>query len=491
MTQRLLQVFISERKRGEKTRRGFTIVEIILAVGLFTLIVGGAVGAVVEAFQVNRLGEEESLANTRASEGLEAARAIATHDYFDLENGSHGLTTQNGVWEFSGSQEVLGKYTRKVIVSNVYRDLARNIVPTGGKLDLYTKRVESLVSWDFTPARTTSISLKTYFTYWQGSFCNWSTAKQIGGLNLPGIGDATDIDVVNGKGYVTTMKNPPGEFFTLDLTDPLRPSILAMLRIGDHVNGVAVSNGYAYLATSSSTAELIVVDVHDPSNPTRIASFDITSVTQANDIAVSGKYVYVGTQNSTTAGELYIFDVSNPAVPSLVSNFEVGDHVYGIFVRKGKAYLANANVHKELIIVDVSNPTSPVEAGSYDAPLAGAPGQAVFAGGGIVHLATRNNTGSPPEYYLLDASDPANITQIGSLDIGGRTNGVEAGANFAILATETPNQELMLIDTTDPSGPKKIFSLPLGSPAFGVALRGCYAYFASGDDNQEVKVVAP
>lgn len=488
--------FISEftRRRNplRQGRKGFTIIEVLLAMGLFALVAGGGVSAAVGAFSVNRLGEEESYAGYLASEGIEATRAISARDYFNLVNGSRGLDFSTNRWEFSGSSNTFGKFTRTITVSNVYRDASKNIVALGGTLDLFTKRVESKVTWNFSPSRANAASFKTYLTYWQAPLCIWDSAVQVGGADLAGTGDAQDIRVVGSRAYVVTMKNgSAGEFFILSLTNPIAPSKTGEFEVGDHANAVAISGNYAYLATSKSGAELIVVNISNPSSPTQAAVVDIPEVTQANDIAVSGNFAYVVTQSSTDGREFYIYDVSNPVSPSLRGSFEIGNHVYGISVSGLRAYLANARADKELIVLDVSNPASPAELGSYDIPSAGANGQSVFYGGGVVHLTTRDNVGSIPEYYLLDASDPTHINLIGSLDISNRTNGVEAGVGFSILATEKTGQELTIVNLSSPSSPQRVFTLNLGGRALGVALNGCYAYFVSAADNQEVKVVTP
>lgn len=460
--------------------------------GLFALVVGGGVSAAVRAFSVNRLGEEESYAGSLASEGLEAARAITARDFFNLSSGSYGLTTEKGFWEFSSSADSLGKFTRTITVSNVYRDAGGNIVESGGTLDLFIKRVESRVTWSFGPGRSNRVSLKTYFTFWQSSICVWDSAVQVGGLDLPGTGDAQDIDIVDDRGYVVTKRNgSSGEFFILSLSNPSAPSILGEFEVGDHANAVAVSGGYAYLATSRSGQELIVVNVSNPSSPVQVAQYDVPGVSQANDLFVSGDYVYVITPSSNAGGEFYAFDITNPSSPVLRGSFEVGNHVYGVYVEQNRAYLANARVDKELLILDVADPTNISELGFYDVPLAGANGQSVYYGGGTAHLTTRDNGGGIPEYYLLEASDPANVTQIGSLDISGRTNGVKAGVGFSLLATEKDDEELMIIDTSNPSNPTKVFSLDLDGDALGVASQECYAYFSTTDDSQEIKVIAP
>lgn len=479
--------------KRQKVKSSFTIIEVLLAMGLFVLVAGGGVGAAVRAFSVNRLGEEESYSSYLASEGIEAARAIAARDYFNLVNGSHGLDSSTGRWEFSGSSNTFGKFTRTIVVSNVFRDASKNIVSLGGTLDLYTKRVESKVTWSFSPGRSNLSSSKTYFTaYSQFSICAWDSAVQVGGANLPGSGDGNDIDVAGTNGYVGTARNgSSGEFFILSLIDPLNPTVLGEYEVGDHANGVEVSGSYAYLATSRSGQELVVVNVSNPSSPAASALVDIPDVTQANDVAISGNYAYLVTQSSSSGKEFYIYDISTPSSPALRGSFEVGNHVYGVYVLSSRAYLANARADKELIVLDVSNPASPVELGSYDIPLTGANAQSVFYGGGVVHLTTRDNVGSIPEYYLLEASDPADISLLGSLDIGARANGVEAAVGFSLTATEKTDEELMIISTSNPSSPAKVFSLDLGGIANGAALDECYAYFASADDNQEVKVVTP
>ncbi|OGC64212.1 hypothetical protein A3J33_01625 [candidate division WWE3 bacterium RIFCSPLOWO2_02_FULL_53_10] len=476
-----------------RSKRAFTIVEVILAMGLFVLVVGGGVGAAVRAFSLNRLGEEESYAHFLANEGLEAARAVSSRDYFNLVNGSHGLTTAGSQWNFSGSSNTFGKFTRTIIISNVYRDAEKNIIASGGTLDLYTKRAESRVTWNFSPGRSESASFKTYLTaYSQFSICIWDSAVQVGGADLPGGGDAQDIDVLDDYAYVTAMKNgSAGEFFILSIADPINPQPLGEFEVGDHAFSVEISGNYAYLATAKSGSELIVVNVSDPSFPTLTRVVDVPNVTQANDISISGNYAYIVTQSSTSGPEVYVYDISSPSSPSLAGSFEVGNHVYGIYVTGGRAYLANARSDKELIVLDVSNPASPVELGSFNIPSVGANGQSVFYGGGVVHLTTRNNTGSPAEYYLFEASDPSDIQLLGSLDTSGRTNGVESAPGFAILATEKADQELMIVSTADPGSLQIDFSLDLGGSALGVALKDCFGYFTSADDNQEIKVVAP
>src|SRR3990172_8217984 len=297
--------FISSRRHNYRAKRdGFTIVEVILAMGLFVIVVGGGVGAAVRAFATNRLGEEESYAHFLASEGMDASRAITARDFFNLVNGTYGLTTQNGFWEFFGSSQMFDRFSRRIIVS------------VGGCLDFFTKRVESQVTWDFSSGRAESISQKTYFTFWQATICEWDTALiQVGGLNLPGPAGGTDIEVVNDVGYVTGTKNSQGdEFFILSLANPINPVLAGSYEFNDDIYAVSVSGSFAYLATAKTDQELAVFNIAPPAAPPPGEGSGPPGVA-ALDVTVVGGLAYVGVRNNN-GPELYIYSVATPSNPS-------------------------------------------------------------------------------------------------------------------------------------------------------------------------------
>ena len=484
-------------------RKSFTILEIIIAIGLFALTVGGIAGLIAQTFSINRLGEEESYGNFLAIEGLEAARVIARRDYFNLVNGNYGLTTSNGFWEFNGSSQTFGKFNRQLVVSNVFRDGGGNIVSSGGALDLFTKRVEALVTWNFSPGRNNEVSLKTYFTFWNESICEWEDSEsltQVGGLNLPGNVDATDIEVEEDVGYVTRGTSNRGEFHVLDISNPLNPQVAGSLTpaLSERINGVSVVGSYAYLATARSTQELLVVNISNPASPSIIGSNGAPAAA-ALDVAAAEDFAYLGVTNNS-GPEFYIYNVSNPASPVLLGTFESGKDVNAVSVAGTRAYLAVTNTGQgepNFLVLDISNPTSPTQIGSYADPLApsGAKGEAVFYSGGIAHLVI-SGSASSPLYFLLDASNPANISRLGYLAAQGgmqAINDVETGSGFALLATDKATDAILIVDIRNPANPTKKLAYDLGGGAngLGAEINGCYAYVATSDQNQEIKVVAP
>ncbi len=153
--------------------RGFSVLEVILAAAIFVVMGVSAVIVVLQGLNTNRLGNEFTVANQYASEGVEVARSIKNRAFANLINSAGtGVAFSGGNWTFSGSNNTLvhntgDNYTRVIIVADVQRDGSGNIVSSGGTVDPMTKKVTSAVSWNFTSARPENISLSTYLSDWR------------------------------------------------------------------------------------------------------------------------------------------------------------------------------------------------------------------------------------------------------------------------------------------------------------------------------------
>jgi len=144
---------------------GFSLVEVILATAIFTIMAVSGVTIILHSFSVNKLGEEESNAHLYAQEGIEAVRSIKNRAWGNLTAGTYGLATTGNQWNFLGTSDTKLKYTRAVIISSVNRDGLGNIVDSGGTIDPDTMKVTTNVNWDFSEARTgNNISLVTYLS---------------------------------------------------------------------------------------------------------------------------------------------------------------------------------------------------------------------------------------------------------------------------------------------------------------------------------------
>jgi len=480
-----------------RAKRGFSIFEIILATGLLVVIAGGAVGAVLQSFSAVRLGGEEAKATFLATEGLEAVRAIRSRDFGALTVGTYGLSNSTGQWEFSGSSDSFGKYTREIVISDVYRDADGNIVESGGVLDPLTKRVTAVVSWDSSPTRHNTVSLPTYFAYWEGPICNWTVAQQYS-YDLDGSRDALDIKVAGDYAYVVTDDE---ELYILDVSTPSSPQ-----RVGKDsldvpwftipLNGVAVAGNYAYAASRDVfdwiawTAEVWIFDVSDPSSPSHTL-YNLPGASIAYDVAVSGNYLFVVTGENSSGPEFTVLDISNPASPARVGWLEIGSKVSAVYVSGDRAYIATDLNTMELMVIDISDKSNPSLLGAYDAPSASGDGTDVFVTGGTAYLVTENNDGPVPEFYILDVSNPSSISLIGSLDVSSSANGVVANDQYAFLATEKDSEEALVIDISDLGAPSVEAAIGLPDDANAVAIGACVAFYATDTDTGEVRILEP
>ncbi|TSC85710.1 MAG: Uncharacterized protein G01um101416_824 [Microgenomates group bacterium Gr01-1014_16] len=153
-------------------RKGYLVIEVLLAAALFVTFATGAIVAVISSGDTNRRAAEQTAAMGYLSEGLEAARSIKNQGFANLlPTPSLGVArSAGGVWSFSGTSNSTdsGRYTRVISVADVNRDGSGNIVLTGTP-DPNTKKVTSGVSWNFTAARPQDLSVSTYMTNWRAA----------------------------------------------------------------------------------------------------------------------------------------------------------------------------------------------------------------------------------------------------------------------------------------------------------------------------------
>jgi hypothetical protein len=207
-----------------RNRKGQSIVEIVIAVGLFTLILSSVVVLYLGVFKTNLRDAEKLQADMYLQQGLEAVRSIRDFSFANLTNGTHGLTRTNGYWEFSGASDVQGQFTRTVLVEDVQRSgasLVTNadclVVASGGLTDNKEKKITTTITWNLETAAT-SVSTIEYINKWTDqSGCDessWLTVdtstvtlaagnRQIEGIDVENTG-ASDITIAS---LVPTWEN--------------------------------------------------------------------------------------------------------------------------------------------------------------------------------------------------------------------------------------------------------------------------------------------
>lgn len=399
------------------------------------------------------------------------------------------------------------------------------------QIDLFTKEITSLITWN-NEGRDQTVNLTTRVTNPDavdgGDTCSsvlagdWTnpqkTEYEFGDdiLNDTSSGfPITSIQSFNHKMYVTVNNdngNNPGTFFILDITDPdntptlLSPPLFDNSTVGEGLNGVAVDSGnYAYVASAytsapancmqnSNCAQLQVIDVSNPTNPTIIKNFKIQSITSGNKLAAGTSIfykngiVYLGLVKANLGyNELYIIDVGgagggSPTNPIILDSVKIDNGVNSIFVRGNYAYVASPN-NQELKIFDVSNPSSISEVGYFDAPGGGANngnGKSLYLVGDTLYLGRTLLNGN--EFYVLDNSDSeTSLPILGSKNIQNSDDGQPPAPfnttvggiiirhNLAFLIT---NEEFQTWDISNPTNIVKYANPLILPPGTGGGLQG-------------------
>lgn len=167
--------------------RGQSLIEVLVAIGVF--IAGAAtVGLLVlDANVSSRQGGERTQAILLAREGLEAVRSLRDADFDNIAAGAHGIALSGARWVFSGASDVQDQFTRTITVTDI---------------DIDTKKIESVVSWQFTEVRRNSVALVDYLTDWNqthgqgGALQADISAAKLGGGNKR----LEDVKIENGSG---------------------------------------------------------------------------------------------------------------------------------------------------------------------------------------------------------------------------------------------------------------------------------------------------
>jgi len=142
-----------------KINRGFSLLELVLAIGIFALSSVALVTLLIDSNISTKLGLERTTALMYAKEGMIAVQSIQSNGWASLVVGNdYYLANNNDGWSFTGTPGLLeDKYSRKINISLTYPPATS------------TKTVDVNVSWNLTPVRIASTTLTTILTNWRNN----------------------------------------------------------------------------------------------------------------------------------------------------------------------------------------------------------------------------------------------------------------------------------------------------------------------------------
>ena len=142
-----------------------------------------------------------------------------------------------------------------------------------------------------------------------------------------------------------------GGLWTINVANISSPNQLGAFRPRGQIYGAALNGNYLY--TFMRTNGMDVINVSNPSSPSRVRNVLYNGDDSYERGIVAGNYLYVAAHNNGVR----VFDVSSPSNPQYVTTVAT-DNVYAL--AKSGNYLCVADGSVGLSVVDISNPASPV-----------------------------------------------------------------------------------------------------------------------------------
>lgn len=264
--------------------------------------------------------------------------------------------------------------------------------------------------------------------------------------NLDG---ARAVDVVDGYAYVCAYDST--RFTICDVTgdDPVLVGSLVDATRFSQIRWVDVVDN---IAAVLSSAWVSLVDVSDKSNPVILGYVNPGAFGGGHRIRFDGRYVYAtfGTDDA-----LAIIDAADPTTPVMVGSLVDATNLndpFGIEVVGDVAFVACSG--GGYTAVDISDRTAPAVISALSDPLLAGPHGIVVRGKyGYTVSSTADSV------VVLDVSDPAAMTIVGSVETDGDVPSLLNGAHTCALAGDIlvvccqSASGFALVDVSDPTAP--------------------------------------
>ncbi|MDO8466753.1 MAG: prepilin-type N-terminal cleavage/methylation domain-containing protein [bacterium] len=190
----------------------------------------------------------------------------------------------------------------------------------------------------------------------------------------------------------------------------------------------------------------------DWTNPQVVSSIDLGAGNSGTDVVVDLPYVYMsGVAASASKPDIFIYDVSNPAVPVLIGSLDIGSGGINTIVKNGNyIYGASPNDTKELVVIDVSSPTAPTLtgylslSGSSDALSVEIFGSTVMVG---------RTSSATYEINFINVSNPASPSVFSEVTTGGNIFDAVATTDRLFVLSKDSDEDIFIYDITNPSNP--------------------------------------
>ncbi len=213
--------FTEQLKNNIKNnKKGFSLLELVLAVAIFSFSSFALASMIIDSNISTRLSADRTEALLYAKEGIEAVRSIRDNDWATWmgtpDGDDYGLVINeaSSTWIFDNSPDLINndKYTRTITLT------------TNSEVDS-SRDVSVNISWDLTPGRTASTTLKTVFSNWPDVINSPFVIPRglVSYYSFDDAGDGTALDsigendgTVTGATATTSVRGTPNQAYSFN-----------------------------------------------------------------------------------------------------------------------------------------------------------------------------------------------------------------------------------------------------------------------------------
>ncbi len=190
--------------------------------------------------------------------------------------------------------------------------------------------------------------------------------SEAGYFNAPGQGNGDSIYVSGNVGYMTSGTT----FYTFDLTSRLgERSTLGSVPLDGKGVKIVIVGAYAYVAISSTTTQMDIVDISDSANPKLVAKANLNTGA-GTDVFVNstGTRAYVSSVYTAGKPEFSIVNTSikSGTLSSIGSYTTDGMSPKAVTIVPGnKAIIVGTGGSQQYVVLDILDETSPIHCTSH------------------------------------------------------------------------------------------------------------------------------
>lgn len=277
-----------------------------------------------------------------------------------------------------------------------------------------------------------------------------------------GAGAAWDVDVVGNLVYLT---GDGMGLHVIDVTDPTSPTLYGIDGGWPGSFALDVVGDRAYQTGYSPVPHMTIMDVSDPSSPTMIVEFYPDPGFYSREVAAEGNLACLA------GGDLMVVDVSVPTTPVVLARYTPpAGWARAVKLIGNLAYVATGAGGIE--IVDLSNPASPVLRGSLITP-----GSAndLEVENGVAYIADDRKG-----LTIVDVSNPDMPAFLGFSDLGDNASYIHTVEGWAFVSDQQLG--VQIIDSTNPTSPllRATYDTPGWPNPYDLVARDEFVFVADG-----------